>query len=214
MQQLTQESRENTNGRVYSPRAVVVIGATTGGPTALAQIIPQFPAGFQASVIVVQQMRPGFTRLLARQLNGLSELEVEEAEDSQTIRSGSALIAPGETYLTVQTTETPSIITHSVKVEDVGASIEKMRKRVSETMASAAAAFGPRTIGVLLTGIGDDGKDGLRAIREKGGKTLAQDESSSIVYDMPRLAVDAGVVDESVPLWSIPDRIIDIVGDM
>jgi len=78
-------------------------------------------------------------------------------------------------------------------------------------MASAAKVFGPRTIGVLLTGVGDDGRNGMKAIRELGGKTLAQDETSSIVFEMPKSAIDIGVVDEIIPLWNIAERVIEIV---
>jgi len=213
MQQLTEESSEKAESKPLAPRAVVVIGASTGGPTALAQILPKFPKGFQASIVVVQQMRPGFTKLLARQLNGLSALAVDEAENYQPLSAGAALLAPGDCAVTIERSHAAPEQPFLIRTQDVSGSVEKMRRRINDMMISAAAQIGPRAIGVLLTGIGDDGCDGMKEIRNKGGKTLAQDESSSIVFDMPRHAIEAGVVDEVLPLWSIPDRIIELVGD-
>lgn len=159
-------------------------------------------------------MRPGFTRLVARQLNGLSELLVEEAANGQPLKNGCALFAPGDCSIAVERTEDYVDAPFTVTTEDVSSSIERMRKRVDSSMTSAAELFGSRTIGVLLTGIGDDGRDGMKAIREFGGRTIAQDEATSVVHDMPRTAINAGVVDEVLPLWSIADRIIEVVGEI
>lgn len=213
MQQLVETTAAESGSKAHAPRAVIVIGASTGGPTALTQVLPKFPRNLQASIIVVQQMRPGFTKLLARQLNGISELPIEEAEDLQPLKCGAALLAPGCCTVMFHRSEDLPDQPFILQIEDVSASVERMRKRVDQVMISAAEQFGSRAMGVILTGIGDDGRDGMRMIRERGGKTVAQDESSSIVFDMPRAAIDAGIVDEIVPLWSIADRIIDIVGD-
>lgn len=196
---------------VTYPKYLVVIGASTGGPIALAQIIPKLPNTLQAAVVVIQQMRPGFTRLLADQMNATSRLNVSETADFQPLGAGHATIAPGNCCVAIdcppQTTNRPCM----TRIDNVEHSIERMRKRIDETMTSAAATFGKNTIGVLLTGIGDDGRQGLRAIKEAGGRTIVQDEVTSIVFEMPRFAIDAKVVDEVLPLWSIADRIIEIV---
>jgi len=214
MQQLTESAPAETGSKIHAPRAVVVIGASTGGPSALAQILPKFPRNFQASIVVIQQMRPGFTKLLARQLSSLSELPVEEAIDLEPVRPGTAVVAPGDCSLTFLLPPTAPEEPFMLKTENVIASIEQMRKRIDRAMISAAEQFGSRAVGVLLTGVGDDGREGMKAIREHAGRTLAQDESSSIIFDMPRAAIDAGVVDEVLPLWSISDRIIEIVGEI
>jgi two-component system chemotaxis response regulator CheB len=213
MQQLTKESSKGAKSKVSAPRALVVIGATTGGPAALAQVLPKFPRDFPASIVVVQLMRPGFMKLLARQLNGLSELPVEEAEHHQPLIPGAAFLAPGDHSLTLDRSGNEKDNPFFIRTEIVSDSVERMRRRVNDAMVSAASIFGPRTVGVLLTGVGDDGREGMKEIRNCGGKTIAQDESSSIVFDMPRAAIAAGVVDEVLPIWSISDRIIEIVGD-
>ena len=214
MQKLAQaKDGADTESKIHTPRAVVVIGASTGGPTALVQIITKFPRNFPASIIVVQQMRSGFTKLLARQLNGMSELQVEEAQHLQLLSTGLTLLTPGDCCLTIERDSSTQEMLFVPYIEDVSSSIEKLRKRIDSTMISAAEHFGSHAIGVLLTGVGDDGGEGMKKIRECGGKTLAQDESSCIVFDMPRAAIEANVVDEVLPLWSISDRIVEIVGE-
>ncbi|MEN6373041.1 MAG: CheB methylesterase domain-containing protein [Armatimonadota bacterium] len=213
MQQVKEESSPEIASRVQVPKAVVVIGASTGGPSALAKIFPKFPKDFPVSIVVVQYMRPGFTKLLARQLDGISEVFVDEAETYLPLKPAAAFLAPGHCSVRVERIEDPECPPFTLTAEDVSSSVEKLRRRVDDAMISAAETFGAHTIGVLLTGVGDDGRDGMKAIREFGGKTLAQDESSSIVFDMPRSAINAGVVDEVVPLWNIAERVIEIVGD-
>lgn len=211
MQQVKEETSLEVVSKIQVPKAVVVIGASTGGPTALAQIIPKFPKDFPVSIIIIQHMRPGFTRLLANQLDRISELPVDEARAYQPLRPASAVLSPGHHGIRLEQTEDKEEHPYILTAEDVSSSIEKMRKCVDDTMASAAKVFGPRTIGVLLTGVGDDGRNGMKAIRELGGKTLAQDETSSIVFEMPKSAIDIGVVDEIIPLWNIAERVIEIV---
>jgi two-component system, chemotaxis family, protein-glutamate methylesterase/glutaminase len=212
MHQATDAAFTSNESRLHAPQAVIIIGSSTGGPAALAQILPKFPRGFPASIIVVQQMRPGFTRLLASHLNGLSELAIEEARSAHLLTRGTALFAPGDCAVSIQRSHESTQMS-TLTIQDVSNSIDMMRKRVDNAMITAALQFGSKTIGVLLTGVGDDGRMGMKAIREAGGKTIAQDELSSIVFDMPRSAIDAGVVDDILPLWSIADRLIEIVGE-
>lgn len=211
MQQVKEETSQEVVSKIQVPKAVVVIGASTGGPTALAQIIPKFPKDFPVSIIVVQYMRPGFTGLLAQQLDRISEFSVDEARAHQPLRSASAVLTPGHHSIKLEQTDDREQHPYILIAEDVSSSIEKMRKRVDDAMTSAAEIFGSRTIGVLLTGVGDDGRNGMKAIRELGGKTLAQDETSSIVFEMPKSAIDIDVVDEIIPLWNIAERVIEIV---
>lgn len=213
MQQVKEESSLEIIARIQAPKAVVVIGASTGGPTALSQILPKFPKDFPVSIVVVQHMRPGFTKLLAHQLDGICELSVDEAGTRLALKPAAAVLAPGHYSIRFERTENQEKPPFIIATEDVSSSVERLRRRVDDAMASAAEIFGSRAIGVLLTGVGEDGRNGMKAIRELGGKTLAQDESSSIVFDMPRSAINAGVVDEIIPLWNIAERIIEIVGD-
>ena len=213
MQQLQNGLPQTSESKIYAPRAVVVIGASTGGPAALTQILPKFPKNFQASIIVVQQMRPGFTKVLAHHLNGISDLNIEESFNYQPVSTGAAHITPGNCTVTFEKTTDLQEQQFLMQIVDASDSMEKMRNRINAAMISAAEMFGPRAIGILLTGVGDDGRDGMKEIKNHGGKTIAQDEASSTVFDMPRYAIDANVVDEVLPLWNISDRVIEIVGD-
>lgn len=193
------------------PRWAVVIGAATGGPQALADLLPKFPASFPGALVVVQQMRPGFTRVLVDQLSHVCELPICEPEDGQALQSSRILVAPSGTRLTIANVGDTAVPAYSVFIEETGDQREMKQSRVDAAMASAAEVFGQRAIGVLLTGLGVDGREGMRAIANAGGVTIAQDEASSVVHSLPLSAVEAGVVREVLPLWSIADRITDIV---
>lgn len=190
--------------------AVVVIAAGAGGVAALSEIIPTIPASFPAGIVIVQRMRRGFTRILAQDLRDASETDIREASDGRTLYAGSVLIVPGERVAEFEKSEKLGARIRIQDVEDA----EDSRSRMDTTMSSAAEVFGARAVGVVLTGMGSDSRSGLKAIRDKGGRTIAQDEISSIVYDMPKASIDAGVVDEIVPLWSVADRLIDLIGDV
>jgi len=196
----------------HAPAWAVVFGANTGGPQALAQVLPQFQASFPASIIVAQQMRPGFTRVLVDHLQQLCKLPVLEPEDGQALLASRIVIAPTGTKLTIANVGDSIVPAYSVMLEDIGDNLELSRARVDATMTSAAQVFGPSSIGVLLTGLGADGREGMRAIRNAGGVTMAQDQDTSAVHSLPASAIDAGVVHEILPLWSVADRIIALVG--
>lgn len=197
---------------LVTPEWIVVIGAGTGGPQALDKIIPQLPEDFPGTVIVVPEMRPGFTRVVAEQLNFNARVSVVEPEDGDALMAPKVLITPGNSTLTIGSLGAPLDINHSVLLEDVFKDHEKYRNRTNDAMISAAKVFGHRTIGVLLTGLGDDGREGMRAIAEAGGVTIAQDETSSVVFDLPSSAIEAQVVQHVLPLWSIADGIVQAVG--
>jgi len=190
------------------PSSLIVIGAGTGGPQALAEMLPRFPATFAGTVIIVQQMRPGFTKVLAGRLNEICRLPVYEPVDGQELHASEILVVPGGSTLTIPTPEEQSACT--IRIEDVTADPDKLRSRIDSVMTAAAALYGRDCIGILLTGMGDDGRNGMRAIADAGGMTLAQDEESSIVFDLPSCAIDAGAVHEVLPLWSIADRVISV----
>ena len=185
---------------------IVVIGTSTGGPPALQAIIPRLPIGLAAPVLVVQHMPVGFTRSLAERLAARSEINVREASDGDRIGPGLVLIAPAGRHMKVRRRDAGV----TVWLDDEPRSALH-RPSVDVLMASVARSFGEHTLGILLTGMGSDGVEGLRAIREAGGRTLAESEETSVIYGMPKAAVDAGVVDASVPLGRMADEILAAV---
>ena len=209
--QFTESSSIVSKIGINLPKWVIVIGANTGGPQALAQILPQFPADFPGAIVVVQTMRPGFTRVIADQLNHICKLPVYEPEDGEALHSSRILITPAASCLQINDIENTVLPGYGVFLEETAGSTESPTSRIDATMASAAKAFGERAIGILLTGIGNDGREGMRAISDAGGITLAQDEASSAVFDLPSSAIDAGVVQKILPLWNIADNVINLV---
>jgi two-component system chemotaxis response regulator CheB len=182
---------------------VVVIGTSTGGPPALQAIIPRLPEDLAAAVLVVQHMPLGFTRSLAERLDARSEVPVREAREGEAIEPGTVLIAPAGSHMKVRRKG------QAVRValdEEPRASLH--RPSVDILMVSVARVYGARALGVVLTGMGADGVEGLRAIREAGGQTLAESEETCIIYGMPKAAVEAGVVDRSIPLTRMADEIL------
>ena len=200
-----------TAARVATPRGapralVVAIGTSTGGPTALQAVIPRLPKDFAATVLVVQHIPVGFTRYLADRLAQRSALPVAEARDRETVRPGRVLIAPGGLHMTLAQRG------DAVEVrldEEPRSSLH--RPSADVLMASVAAVFGRRSMGVVLTGMGTDGAEGLSAIRKAGGRTLAESQETCVIYGMPKAAIEAGVVDRAVPLPEIADAIVSAV---
>lgn len=185
---------------------IVAIGTSTGGPPALQAIIPRLPEGLQCAVLVVQHMPVGFTKSLAERLDQRSALTVREAEDGEPVQPGQVLIAPAGRHMKLKKRG------HLVKVwldEEPRGTLH--RPSVDVMLQSVAKTYGPRSLGVVLTGMGADGVEGLRAIRDAGGRTLAESEETCVIYGMPKAAVEAGVVDRSVPLTRMADEIVAAV---
>jgi two-component system chemotaxis response regulator CheB len=181
---------------------VVVVAVSTGGPSALQRLIPALPAAVKFSVLIVQHMPANFTTTLAERLNALSAVSVREARDGDRPIAGVVHVAPGDRHLEV--TERGFL-----RLGD-GPLVNGCRPSADVTMAGAARAFGPRAIGLVMTGMGRDGAAGLSAIKQVDGVTLAQDQASSVIFGMPRAAIDAGVVDEVVPLDQLARRLQEI----
>jgi two-component system chemotaxis response regulator CheB len=184
---------------------VVAIGTSTGGPTALQAIIPRLPENLSSAILVVQHMPVGFTRSLAERLNARSLLAVHEAEDGEIIEAGQVYIAPAGKHMKVKRRATARIWLD----EEPRAALH--RPSVDVLMTSVAHVYGNRALGVVLTGMGSDGVEGLRSIRGAGGRTLAESEESCVIYGMPKAAVEAGVVDRAVPLPRMADEILQAV---
>ena len=212
--QHTNESSPGREGHLQSPEWVVVVGAKTGGPQALTQLLPEFPVGFPGAIIVVQQMRPGFTRVLADQLSHICKIPVHEPVDGQTLSASRILMAPTGSVVTLARMEQLATVSYEIRIENTAGDREKSENRISATMTSAAKTFGRNSVGVVMTGRGEDGCEGLRSIADAGGITIAQDAASSVVFDMPSRAIDAGVVDDVLPLWSVSDRIVEVVTEV
>jgi two-component system chemotaxis response regulator CheB len=176
----------------------VVVGISTGGPEALNKIIPKIPENFPIGMAIVQHMPPHFTRSLAERLNSISNVSVKEAEQGDTIEPGKVLIAPGGRQMTFAM-DGPNVIT-VISDEPVNA---LYRPSADIMMTSAAALFRGPLLGVIMTGMGKDGVEGLRDIKSKGGYVIAQDEESCVVYGMPQAALEEGLVDSMVSLENI-----------
>lgn len=170
---------------------LVIIGCSTGGPSALDAIIRALPATPSYGVIIVQHMSAALTAALATRLDGLGAFRVREAGEGDRPRVGVALLAPGDRHL--------NLVSGAVRLNE-DPPVHGVRPAVDIAMRGAASSFGPRAVGVLLTGMGRDGALGLGAIKSAGGRTLAQDQASSVVFGMPRAAIELGVVDEVVSL--------------
>lgn len=188
-----------------SAAGVVAIAASTGGPPALHEVLGGLPPD-TPGVVVVQHMPAGFTAAFAEHLNQTCQIEVKEAATGDLVRPGRALIAPGDHHLEVHR-ETAG---WTVEVSR-GPLVSRHRPSADVLFRSVARAVGPDALGVIMTGMGDDGADGLLAMRTAGAATLAQDEASCVVFGMPREAAARGAVTELVPLAGLSDRILEWV---
>ena len=193
-------------GAVKAKKAVV-IGSSTGGPGALERVMSSLPQDLKAGVLVVQHMPPGFTKSLADRLNKVSQLEIKEAEDGDVILEGRALVAPGDYHMIVRKGVGAGRIVSMSQEPPVN----RVRPAADVTMKSAARAFGGDAVGIVLTGMGSDGAFGLRDIKEQGGRTIACDEKTCVVFGMPRAAIELGCVDRVAPLDEIAGEIIKAI---
>jgi len=185
-------------------RRVVAVAASTGGPSALTHLLSRLPAELPAGVIVVQHMPAGgFTRALAERLDGVCALKVREAQHGDPVALGQVLIAPAGCHLRVSRLRGAGVV-----LLDRGPAVNNHRPSADVLFESVARAFGARAVGVVLTGMGEDGAEGLHALRQAGGRTLAQDEQSSVVFGMPRAAVRRGAVDRVLPLEELARAVV------
>lgn len=184
---------------------LVAIGASTGGTEAIRRILRRFPAGGPPTLIV-QHMPEMFTRSFATSLDSISEMDVREARDGDSLRPGLALLAPGNKHMVLRR----SGARYYVRVKD-GPMVHHQRPSVDVLFHSVARYAGPNAVGVILTGMGEDGAEGLKAMHDAGAFTIAQDQKTSVVYGMPRAAVEMGAVDLQLPLDAIPDALFRVL---
>jgi two-component system chemotaxis response regulator CheB len=196
---------------LYKPSTVdfhvVTLGISTGGPFSLQKIIPMLPKEFPLPILIVQHMPPKFTKSLSERLNSMSQIAVKEAEHGETIKGGTVYVAQGGFHMkavkngistpTIAISEQPSTTLH--------------RPSVDVMMESSVQAYGRNVLGVIMTGMGHDGLEGLKIIKSRNGYCLAQNEETCVVYGMPKSAVDAGIADAIVPLEHIPETMVKLV---
>jgi two-component system, chemotaxis family, protein-glutamate methylesterase/glutaminase len=194
-------------GRPIARVDVVAIGVSTGGPNALAEVFRALPADLPVPILIVQHMPPMFTRMLAERLAANGKVPVEEATSGIALRPGRAWIAPGDFHMTI--VRDGLQVRTSLNQEPPENSC---RPAVDPLFRSVAKVFGPNCLAVVLTGMGQDGKRGCEAIREKGGQVVVQDEATSVVWGMPGAVARAGLADKALPLAMIGAEIVRRVG--
>lgn len=187
---------------------ILCIGTSTGGPNALAEVFHSFPGNFPIPIVVVQHMPPMFTAMLAERLTAHTAVKFCEGREGEVLRPGCGYIAPGGKHMEVRRTGT-TVMTHLHE----GPPENSCRPAVDVLFHSAVEAYGPATLGVILTGMGQDGVRGCELIRERHGQVLAQDEASSVVWGMPGSVVQANLADKVLPLHQICGEIVRRVRD-
>lgn len=181
---------------------ILSIGASTGGPPALQHILTSFPENFPVPVVIAQHMPKIFTQSFAQRLNSLSQIEVKEAEDREPLRPGVALIAPGDVHMGLKKNG------KEITVEFVKDTKYIYRPSVDLLMFSTAQVYDSRAIGVILTGMGNDGLVGLQELKKRNGMVIAQDEDTCVVFGMPKAVINAHIADVVLPIDKISEEII------
>ena len=216
-EQSLQESRSNGGGAAAAPAPtfkgsgkfpIVIVAASTGGPATLMKFVPDFPKDFPGAVVLVQHMPGSFTSQFSQQLGEVARIRVKEAEAGEIVVPNQLYICPGSHHMRISPTGRVSL--------DDGPRVGGYRPCADLTMESAADYFGPMTIGVILTGMGNDGSKGVQLVKNAGGHVIVQDESSAVIFGMPQEAIKTGAVDQTLPIeaiyTSIEKRVLYIFG--
>ncbi len=192
--------------RAATAGAIIAIGVSTGGPQALLEILPSLPRCLPVPVVIVQHMPPAFTGPFAHRLDAASAVSVKEAEHGERLMAGTVYVGPGGYQMTVAKSVTggaPRIrLSHRPRGLVFCPSVDVL-------FDSVAWLYGRSAVGVLLTGLGDDGADGMVAIRRAGGATIAESDETAVVFGMPRVAIERGGADVVAPVYQVADRILD-----
>lgn len=201
----TSSSIPITKALSETTQKIIAIGASTGGTEAIKEVLLHLPLNIPG-IVIVQHMPPQFTKAFAERLNHLCQIEVKEARDGDSVMNGMALIAPGNLHMLLKRSGSR----YYVNLKD-GPMVHHQRPAVDVLFRSVAQYAGPNAIGVILTGMGADGAEGLLKMKESGAKTIAQDEESCVVFGMPKEAIKRGAVDKILPLEKIPQEIIQLI---
>lgn len=204
--QVPRELIKGENGK--TPIEVVTIGVSTGGPNALGTVLARLPADFSVPILIVQHMPKDFTRYLATRLDTKCSIAVSEACNGEPLRAGKALLAPGNHHMEIRRKGKRHIV-----ITRDGPLVNSCRPSVDVLFESASTVFGSAVLGVILTGMGQDGLLGSRKIYAAGGRILAQDRASSVVWGMPGQVVNAGITDRALPPADLGDEIVRRVMD-
>ena len=196
-------THENNKPKSSPSFSLIALGASTGGPQAIQSILTHIPQVNIPPIVIAQHMPPVFTESFANRLNGLSKLCIKEAVDGDFIEKECVYIAPGGSHMIFENRENRIRIQIKPQQE-----IDKYVPSIDMMMASAADVLGSKVLGILLTGMGNDGKEGMRRIKEEGGKTVAQNEETAVIFGMPGGAIQEGIVDHVLPLYDIPQLIL------
>ncbi len=195
---------EDMTSKKFKNPKIVGIGTSTGGPAALINVFKEFPDNFPSPVLIVQHMPEGFTRAFSERLNSYSALNVKEAEHNDLVKPGNAYLAPGHSHMYLEK-----------RGGELRISLNKNEKRSGhrpsiDVLFDSIAEIGDgNSIGVIMTGMGKDGSEGILRIKKSGGHTIAQDENSSVVFGMNKVAVEINAIDEVVPLTEITKKIVE-----
>ncbi len=182
---------------------LVAIGASTGGPPAIQSILLRLPRNIPSGIIISQHMPEGFTKHFAERLDNISPICVKEAENGEVIEQGKALIAPGGYHMLLE--QKGKEVTTVLKRRSIA---DKYVPSVDIMMKSAVSVYGRKVLGIILTGMGNDGKDGMKAIKDHKGQTIVESAETSVVFGMPQEVISAGAADKILPLKEIPEEII------
>lgn len=188
----------------YNFKNIIAIGTSTGGPRALQALMTDIPGDIDASIVIVQHMPPKFTNSLAERLDSISKLNIKEASDGDVLKRGWAYIAPGDYHMKIINKNNKLTVQLNLDPKVMG-----LRPTVDALMESIAGISNYSTIGVILTGMGSDGAKGILEMKKNGSYTIAQDKASSVVYGMPKAAIETGAIDDVVNLDEISNRIIE-----
>ncbi len=189
-----------SSGKEYK---LVAIGTSTGGPVALQRILTVLPANFPLPIILVQHMPAAFTGAFAQRLNTLAKIEIKEAEDNDILRPGVAYLAPGGKQMLIEGNESQA----RLRIKEDDSPRITFKPSVDITFATAAKVFSDKVLAIVLTGMGADGREGARMLKQQGSTIWAQDEASCVVYGMPQAIAAAGLMDAEVTLADVASRI-------
>jgi len=203
----TKPPQKKPSRATLPPSRVVAIGISTGGPNALQYVLAQMPADFSATILIVQHMPEGFTEMFAKRLNECCALDVQEARSGDLLVAGRVLICPGNRHIIAR-----RMPRGDIAVLSDGPPVNGHRPSADVLFRSVAQAFAMTSVGVLMTGMGEDGAEGLGAIKAAGGMTVAQSEDSCVVSGMPRAAIVKGYANKIVPLDAMSAFLVGYCG--